>query len=776
MTGKKRFFLFVFKTGIVIACLLFFFVFAVYLGLFGPIPTKTDLGKIKNNSATVVYSHDGRLIGKYFLQNRMTIGEENISQHAKNALVSTEDSRFFKHKGLDVISLGRVFVKSILLGNRNQGGGSTISQQLARNLYPRLDFGRLTLPINKVREIFTSARIEKIYSKDEVLALYLNTVPFGDNVYGIEVASQRFFGKPSLALNPAEAATIIGMLAANTAYNPRVNPEKSLQRRNLVLSRMASEGVLSEADAKKYKSQPINLNYRKLDYNNGPAAYFVEHLRPHVLKILEENYGEEYNIYTDGLKITTTLDSVLQAYANQAVDFQMQQLQKEFEIHWSGRSPWSGKPEILNSAIRSSSSYKQLIAEGKSHNDAIQEMNKTVNVTVFDWKSGKGHLKNISPLNTIKQNLRTLQAGFLAMDPSSGEVKAWVGGRNFEFFKYDHVKSVRQVGSTFKPILYAAALNGGIDPCEFISNELRTYEDYQDWSPENYDGNHEGYYSVKGGLANSVNTISAELIHQIDIETVVDLAHRMGITSNIPEVPSIALGAADLSLYEMIMVYSSFANLGQPVEPVTLIKIEDWEGNILWKKEEVEPRDSVMDRVTSQAMVHLMKGVIERGTGRSLRTIFGLTSDLAGKTGTTQDNADGWFIGYNPAIVAGAWVGADNPGIHFRTTALGGGSHTGLPIFARFMQRIERDQNYDSISLAKFPQLSEELLARLDCPDYSLEDPDMSLLEKLFDGFVRSDTIKAKALKDPAIRKQEEQKKEKFFQRLKKVFKRKDKR
>jgi len=772
-SGKLRFVMFMLKSGVVIASLLFFFVFAVYLGLFKPIPTKSELSRIKNNSATVVYSHDGKIIGKYFFQNRMTIREENISQYVKDALVSTEDSRFFRHKGLDFISLGRVFVKSILLGNKNQGGGSTISQQLARNLYPRLGFGKFTLPINKVREIFISARLEKIYSKDEILALYLNTVPFGDNVYGIEVASNRFFGKPSAHLNPAEAATLVGMLAANTAYNPRVNPERSLQRRNIVLSRMASEGVLSKDEAEKYQSQRIKLNYRKLDYNNGPSPYFLEHIRPELQKILKDQYGDEYNIYTDGLRITTTLDSTLQSYANQSVDFHLNQLQKEFEIHWSGRSPWTKNPNILNSAILSSSRYKKAKEAGMTHQKALEELRKPVETRVFDWKSGSILLKKISPMDSIKQSLKTLQAGFLVMDPKTGQLKAWVGGRNFQAFKYDHVKAARQVGSTFKPFLYATALSGNIDPCEFISNELRTYEDYQDWTPENSDGNHEGYYSVKGGLVNSVNTISAELIHQLGIKPVIDLAHRMGISSDIPEVPSIALGTADLSLFEMVRAYATFANLGQPVQTVVLLKIEDWQGNLLWEKELDESPDSVLTQETARAMVHLMNGVVERGTGKSLRWLFGLKSDLAGKTGTTQDNADGWFIGYNPAIVAGAWVGADNPGIHFRTTALGQGAHTGLPVFARFMQRVERDPAFSYISMAEFPPLSDDLQARLDCPDYSLEDPDMTLLEKLFDGFVKSDTSKARRLSDPAVRKKEEERKKKFFDRLRSVFKRK---
>ncbi len=772
---RKGIVLFVFKAGVVVTCLLVLFVFIVYLGLFGPIPSKDNLSRVKNKSATVVYAYDGKIVGKYFLQNRMTIGQENISQYAKEALVATEDSRFFKHKGLDFISLGRVFVKSIVLGNRNQGGGSTISQQLARNLYPRLGFGKLTMPINKVREIFISARLEKIYTKDEILALYLNTVPFGDNVYGIEVAAQRFFGKPSSTLNPAEAATLIGMLAANTAYNPRVNPEKSLQRRNIVLGRMAAQGVLTKEDAESYQSQAITLNYRKLDYNNGPAPYFLEHIRPKIQQILKDEYGEDYNIYTDGLKITTSLDSTLQEYANQALAFHLKKLQGEFEVHWSGRSPWSGNPDILNSSIRSSLRYKDITSGGRSHGSAVEEMKKPIVTTVYDWKSGSAISKSISPLDSLKLSLSTLQAGFLALDPSNGHVKAWVGGRDFHVFKYDHVKAVRQVGSTFKPILYATALSGGMDPCEFISNELRTYEEYQDWTPENFDGNHEGYYSVKGGLVNSVNTISAEIIHQTGIQPTIDMAHNMGISSDIPAVPSIALGTADLSLYEMISAYTTFANLGQPVQPVVLLKIEDWEGKLLWEHETAESLDSALSNETAQAMVHLMQSVVERGTGRSLRSLFELKSDLAGKTGTTQDNVDGWFIGYNPSLVAGAWVGADNSGVHFRTTALGGGAHTGLPIFARFMQQVERDPAYSTIANAQFPPLSDDLLDLLNCWDYSLEDPNMSMLEKLFDGFVKSDTIKRRKLQDPTIQQIEKEKKKKFFEKLRGIFKKKRK-
>ena len=770
---KRRILVFFLKLGLVLGVLLSAFIFAVYLGIFGRIPEKDALSRIRNNSATLVYSHDDKLIGKYFLQNRMTIDQENVSQHVKNALVATEDSRFFKHKGLDFVSLGRVFVRTILMGNRSQGGGSTISQQLARNLYPRLDFGKFTMPINKVREIFISSRLEKVYSKEEILALYLNTVPFSENLYGIEVASQQFFGKPSLSLNPSEAACLVGMLAANTAYNPRVNPERSTKRRNIVLSRMEDQKFLSKDEAEFLKAQPIRLKYSKLDYNNGPAPYFMEYIRPKVQAILEENYPKEYNIYTDGLRVITCLDSTLQEYANQAVDVHMKQLQKEFEAHWSSRNPWDGGGDILWTAISSSPRYKGLVASGKNSKEAVELMRKSVETNVFDWESGKGKLKAISPLDSIKQNLKMLQTGFLALNPLDGHILAWVGGRNFEYFKYDHVTSRRQVGSTFKPILYSAVLTSGIDPCEYISNEVRVYPDFQDWAPENSDGEHEGYYSVKGALANSVNTVSAALIDEIGISTVIDQARLMGISSDIPEVPSIALGSVDLSVYEMISAYSTFARLGQPVDPVSVLRIEDWKGEVLWTAPEAEPMDSALDYGTSRVMAEMMKGVVERGTGRSLRWKYGLTSEIAGKTGTTQDNADGWFIGYNPGIVAGAWVGADNPGVHFRTTALGGGSHTGLPIFARFMQEIEKDGDFQSISSAQFPELSDSLADRLACQDFVLDDPNITIIEKIRDVFARPDSVKEKRIKKSDVRKQEEDKKEGFFKRLGKKLKRK---
>ena len=770
---KKRLILFILQLGVLFIVLSGLFIFTVYLGIFGPIPNKAELSRIRNHSASLVLSHDGRLIGKYFLQNRMTIDQDSISPYVKQALIATEDSRFFRHKGLDFISLGRVLVKSIILQKKEQGGGSTISQQLARNLYPRKDFGRFTLPINKVREIFISARLEKVYSKDEILALYLNTVPFGDNVYGIEVAARQFFGQPSYTLNPPESATLVGMLAANTAYNPRINPDRSLDRRNIVLERMADQGFLDPEEAERYLAEPIRLNYSKLDYNNGPAPYFIEYIRSQVREILRINYGSDYNLYTDGLVITSSLDSSLQEYANQSVNSRMIQLQREFNAQWAGRDPWAGDPDVLWNAIKSSEVYKGLVNSGMTSSEAIEKMREPRETKIYDPLAGKGLMQGTSPLDSVKLSIKTLQPAFLALDPGNGHVLAWVGGRNFEFFRFDHVMAHRQVGSTFKPFLYTAALESGIKPCEFISNEVRVFEDYQDWAPENSDGVHEGWYSVKGGLVNSVNTISAELIHRTGILPVIEQARKMGIESDIPEVPSIALGTADLSLFEMVRAYSSFARLGVPVEPVSLLKIQDWEGNTLWSHEDEDPGDSVISYGTARTMVEIMKGVIERGTGRSLRTVYGINGEIGGKTGTTQDNADGWFIGYNPSIVAGAWVGADNPAIHFRTTALGQGAHTSLPIFARFMKEIESDPGFHEIAAAGFPPLSDSLAARLQCQDYSLENPNPGLIERIIDGIFEADSSRVKRIREMQEKDTLETEKEGFFQKIKKLFKRK---
>ncbi|MDB4334801.1 transglycosylase domain-containing protein [bacterium] len=727
---KKKLFL-AFSKGLGIAFgFSFLFVIIIYLGFFGKIPTTIELSKIKHEVASEVYSADGKLMGKYYLKNRMSIENSAISKHVKNALIATEDQRFFEHGGLDFVSLGRVIVKTIILGNRNQGGGSTISQQLAKNLYPRKNYGFLTLPVNKISEMFVASRLEEIYSKEEILYLYLNTVQFGERVYGIEAAAQRFFSKRSAQLLPQEAAVLVGMLAANTGYSPRLNPKKSIARRNVVLKRMAEHGFLNNEQLVQYQDCKLEMKYKKIDSNTGIAPYFRDVILKEVRQILKEQFNDTINVLTDGLKIYTTIDSKLQSYADNAVQQHMKHLQNEFKHHWLNQDPWKEHPALYVNTLRRSKRYKELKSRNFSEEGVMNEMEKLHRMTIFAYPKEKS--VNLSSVDSIKHYLKILHTGFLAVDPSKGNILAWVGGVNHEYFQYDHVNARRQVGSTFKPIVYAAALMDGKTPCDFISNEQRVYKDFNNWSPSNADGNHKGYYSLKGGLANSVNTISAELIKEVGVDRVIQLAKKMGIRTSLPKVPSLSLGVGEISLKEMITAYTTFANQGKSVTPVGLLRIEDANGNVLYDKEVKDEQERAMEEDMALLMTYLLKGVVERGSGNGLKTTFGLASEIAGKTGTTQNQADGWFIGYTSGLLAGTWVGAESPVVHFRSTTLGQGAHMALPIYARFMQQVERDPGYRYLCHTPFQPLNKKQLKMMDCVDYSLTDPDASFFNKLF--------------------------------------------
>ncbi len=771
---KKRLLVSGFKLLAAAITLFALFILFVYLGLFGRLPNAPELSKIQHHTASEVFSSDGQLMGRYFVEHRVTIDNSAISQNVKDALIATEDSRFFEHSGLDFISLGRVLFRTVLLGDHTQGGGSTISQQLAKNLYPRKKHGFLSMPVAKIKEMFIAARLEDVYSKDDILTFYLNTVPFGEDIFGIEMAAQRFFSKKSAGLNPAESATLVGMLAANTAYNPRINPERSKKRRNIVLDRMQDQGFLSRKETIKWMERPIELKYRKIDHNTGVAPYFREKVRIQAEKILSDNYGDEYDLYSDGLKIITTIDSRLQSYAEEAVNIQLKNLQAEFDSHWKGREPWEKHPRVYLDAVRQSHRYQAMKKSGQSDEAILKQMEKKVPMSIFTHNGEK--TVSLSPVDSVKHYLKQLNTGFVAIDPANGHVLAWVGGIDHKSFQYDHVTSQRPVGSTFKPIVYTAALMHGMEPCDYFSNEQRVYGDYDNWSPANSNGNHEGYYTLKGGLANSMNTISAEVIMRTGIGEVIDLAEAMGIDGDIPEVPSIALGTAELSLIDMVGAYTTFVNYGRPVEPVGLLRIEDRHGNILYQNE-VDPEGrQVYDETVAHFIIDMMRGVVQRGTGKSLRTVYGLKSELAGKTGTTQDNADGWFIGYSPGLVAGAWVGNDQPSIRFRSTALGSGAHTALPIFGRFMKKVETDRRFSNYTARSFYPMPEDLNRRLACSDFSIEDPDKNLFERFVDTFDRPDSTKLKRQEQRKERQEERQKKDhkNILQRMKDLFKKKD--
>jgi len=748
-------------------------ILSVYLGVFGKIPAPTDLLAIEQDNASLVYSADGTLMGKYYLINRQSIGNDAISPFVREALIATEDNRFFEHHGLDFISLGRVIFKSVLLGNTSQGGGSTISQQLAKNLYGRKSYGIFSLPVNKIKEMFIAQRLEDVYSKEEILTLYLNTVAFGEDVYGIEAAAWRYFNKPSANLNVPESATLIGMLAANTYYNPRLYPERSTTRRNLVLSRMVVQGFVTEKDAEKYKVQPIQLDYNLMGMNRGIAPYFRAFIRRQVNKILKEKYGDTYNPETDGLNIYTSINIQLQSYAEQAVAKHMQKLQAEFDNHWKTKDPWYQYPEVYQKRLQKTTTYKQLKTDGKSNAEIEKKLNIPHTMQILSPEGEQ--VVEMSIADSVKHYLRMLNTGFLATDPKTGAILAWVGGINHKYLPYDHVLAERQVGSTFKPLVYTTALNSGMQPCQMFVNEQRVYEDYDDWSPSNSEGVYEGWYSMKGGLKNSVNTITAEIMMETGPSNVVELARALNIDTHIPEVPSIALGTAEISLFEMVEAYTAFANNGYTVNSFGILRIEDNEGNILYEQSSPQYGQVAFNEDVAVQITDMLQGVVNEGTGRSLRSIYGVHSDIAGKTGTTQNNADGWFIGYTPDFVAGVWVGAELPVIHFRTIALGSGAHQALPVFGLVVNKMENDNTLANLYLSPFPSLPDTLLLAMDCPDFTLEKPDKNLLDKFIDIFDRDDSAaiakkeqkKAKRARKETVKKEE---KEGFFKRVGKFF------
>jgi len=692
-------------------------VLAIYLGAYGKLPDQEEIRSIKQSNASLVYSSDSTLMGKYYEVNRQSIGNDDMSLYVRQALIATEDNRFFEHHGVDYISVGRVFFKSLLMGDRGQGGGSTISQQLAKNLYKRRDYGFLSLPVNKIREMFIASDLENIYSKEEILTMYLNSVSFGENVYGIEAAAWRFYGKSSSELDISESATMVGMLAANTLYNPRLYPDNAVERRNTVFSRMHTQGFISREQAMALSMEPIKLNYSPLDRNRGIAPYFRQYIRQEILTLLDDSIQLE----TDGLRIYTTIQKDIQAYAEGAIDLHMRKLQAEFDDHWNGRTPWEDDPEIFDRALSKTNGYQKLLENGIMPPDIKKELSISHKRNILTALGEE--VMDISTIDSLKHYMSLLNTGFLAIDPRNGGILAWVGGKNFQYLPYDHVLSKRQCGSTFKPLVYTSALLGGMKPCQYISNERRIYEEYNEWSPGNSNGEYEGYYSLAGGLMNSVNTISAEVMVRTGTDAVVDLAYALGIDSELPEVPSLALGTADVSLMEMVSAYTAFANYGTPAIPFGISRIEDSQGNIIYENKEIQDTMAVFDKDIGILMNHILIGVIDQGTGSSARSVYGLSSDLAGKTGTTQNNADGWFIGYTPGIVAGVWVGAELPAVHFRTTALGSGAHMALPIFARTIKEVESNNDLSQTYMLDFAPVPDTLVVLLDCPPYSRDLP-----------------------------------------------------
>jgi penicillin-binding protein 1A len=782
----RKIFLFLLKTGIALLLLASLLFLIVYLGFTGPVPSTEELQKIKNPVATEVFSSDGRLLGRYYIENRSNVSFDQISPSLINALIATEDSRFYHHRGIDEVALLRVFLKSILLQDRNAGGGSTLSQQIAKNLYPRKSFGPLTMPVNKLRESIIAYRLENLYSKEEILTLYLNTVPFAENTFGIEVASERFFSKQPSKLKVHEAATLIGMLKANNSYNPRKNPERSMERRNVVIDQMLKYGYLSAAEAKMYQAEPMELTYNLITYNEGPAPYLMEKLRPFMQTWCDDHLKEDqsiYNLYTDGLKVKTTIDFDMQMVAETAVSDQMKKLQTLFDEHWAKSKPWGNDQSVVQRGMKRSERYQKLKKSGVPEAQ-IKEIFKTpTSVSLFNWDGNKQ--TEMTPMDSIQYYLKILNTGFMAMDPRSGELKAYIGGNDFRYFQYDHTLSKRQVGSTFKPIVYLAALEAGISPDTYFANEKRVYEDYNNWSPENSHNDYTGFYSMEGALSKSINTIAVEVLMQTGISNVVDLAKRMGVESELPEYPSLALGTASVSLEEMVCVYSEIVNGGRKVKPYYLKSIESNKGEMLEKFENIQPDEQLASTENCRIITHMLKSVVNEGTGSDIRTKWGIDSDFAGKTGTTQDQADGWFIGMTPTLVAGAWVGGEDKSIHFRTLGTGAGGHTALPIVGQFFSQVLHNSKFQTMRYSTFESPSEESLALMAIPPYR------ELLPVTIKGFFRNlfgkkDNQSGTRLEQKEKSKQEEAKsagakpanqsaKKPFWQTMKEIFKKKEK-
>lgn len=717
--------------------------FLVSQGVFGEMPGFEQLENPENNLASLVYSEDGELLGKYYVQNRSYVDFKEISSNIVNALIATEDIRFYEHSGIDARGLARVFFKTLLLG-KSTGGGSTITQQLAKNLFPRdttvydsqLAYAT-NLVLAKFKEWITAAKLERNYTKKEILVMYLNTVPFGGMNYGIKSAARTYFNTHPDSLHIEEAATLVGMLKAPTRYSPVLHPELSKQRRNIVLGQMEKYNYITQNQHDSLIALPIQIDYNAQDHNRGPARYFREHLRTLLTKEKprKENYsnpdtyskdstkwannplygwcnknkkpdGSNYDLYRDGLKIYTTINSKLQKYAEKSVRQHLgKDLQEKFFERKRNRrnAPFSNNlkksqiDKIIDRSIKRTDRYYNLYRKGLSQDSIMRVFNKPRKMEVFSWD---GVIDTVmSPLDSIIYHKHFLRAGFMSMNPKNGHVKAYVGGPDYQYFKYDHVtQGRRQIGSTIKPFLYTLAMQEGYSPCHKVPNVPSTfYINDSTWTPKNsgpseMDGK---MVTLKWGLTHSVNYISAWLIKQFNPQSVIDVMRKMGITSYIDPVPSIFLGTSDISLYEMVGAYSTFANKGVYTQPTFVTRIEDRNGNLLAT---FNPKESeAISEETAYLMINLLKGVVQGGTGIRVRYKYNLMNPIAGKTGTTQNQSDGWFMGVTPNLVSGAWVGGENRSIHFNNITLGQGANMALPIWALYMKKVYNDSTLTSM-------------------------------------------------------------------------------
>lgn len=689
-----------------------FFLFASW-GLFGSMPSFEDLENPDSNLATEIISSDGVVLGKYFEKNRSQLKYSDLPKNLVQALVATEDARFYEHSGID----GRGTLRAIAsLGT--SGGASTLTQQLAKQLFH--GEGSKFLPfriVQKVKEWIIAIRLERQYTKSEIIAMYCNVYDFGNNSVGVSSAAKTYFSKEPKDLTIDESAMLVGMFKNSGLYNPVRNPTGVKNRRNVVLLQMEKANIITEAQKVKLQSQPIVLNFKLETHKEGTATYFREYLRDYMKKWVEENKkpdGSDYNIYKDGLKIYTTIDSRMQLHAEEAVTAHLSNLQEEFFIQskTNKNAPFvniskAETQRILNQAMKSSHRWEVLKAQDKSDEEIIKSFNEKTKMTVFSWKGERD--TTMTPLDSIRYYKHFLQSGLMAMEPQTGNVKAWVGGINYKYFQYDHVgQGARQVGSTFKPFVYATAIEQlNMSPCDSILDgpfmiRKGRHHVTEDWEPKNSDNRYRGMVTLKQGLANSINTVSAKLMDKVGPEAVVDLAHKLGIKSEIPLQPSIALGAVEITVQDMVAAYSTFANQGVYMKPQFITRIEDKSGVVIY--EPIPESHDVLNKDIAFAVIKLLEGVTEGGSGERLRTTGGGSGDnrwtgypysfknpIAGKTGTTQNQSDGWFMGMVPNLVTGVWVGCEDRSARFKTITYGQGATAALPVWGYFMKLCYAD-------------------------------------------------------------------------------------
>jgi penicillin-binding protein 1A len=704
--------------------LLILLIVATYLGAFGALPSFRDLENPKSNQASEIISSDKQTLGTYYVENRSSVTYNQISPNVIHALIATEDERFMDHSGIDFRRLFSIIFLNIF----KRQGGSTITQQLALNLFSERSHNKLIRLTQKFREWITAVQLERHYTKEEIITMYLNTVDFGAyNTFGIKSAARTYFSTTPDKLTPDQAAVLIAMINGPGYYSPINHPDRVLNRRNnVVLTLMEKQGFLSEGQLEEFRNNPLGLKFNPINHNDGPAPYFRAVLKKEVQKIFDQESitkadGTPYDLDRDGLKIYTTINYTMQQYAEEAQAEYMRQLQVQFNNHWHGYTLSKSIKNfklLIDQGMHRSDRYKADTLQGMSAEEIRKDFNTPTKVELFTWKGDT--TMTMKPIDSIVYSKMLLQNSLMSMDPTTGYIKAWVGGINFEHYKYDHVKNgTRQVGSTAKPFTYTVAIDNGYSPCMKVDNVPVSIPvpGQPDWVPRqsSYDLQ-PGMITLRTALAFSQNYIAAYVMKQVGAVPVMNQIKKMGLTSNVPPYPSICLGSFDASVYDMTGAYSVFANKGIWTEPTFIVRIEDKKGNVLYTH---KPKIvQALNEQTAYVMTYMMKGVIENGTGSRLMYRYGFRNPVAGKTGTTQDNSDGWFIGMVPQLVTGLWTGCEDRDFHFRSTSLGEGANTALPIFALYMKKVYANSELGIKKDVDFSPPKQPLTITIDCSAY----------------------------------------------------------